>query len=228
MTPIERVRARAASLQALGLGQYASESEIRDAWKRIAMETHPDQTNGSQAKFAKAKAAYDMLRGDEGDITYSSQHKRTPYGKQPHSSSGGVKPGKRPVVQTRTMALSPEAVDDCTALLDAEVADPQAVVDLSPVANADGSAPTSKRDHIPEHVHRRGRRLTYVVRGPLAKGCNRVALPTSVLDGHRDLRPMVISFRSTTSGSGEFSVPVDVIAAVFPGARIVSIRFVAD
>ena len=64
MGPIERVRARAAAFDALGVDHSAGPGEIRDAWRRAAFQEHPDHAGGNDADFAKAKAAYDVLRQD--------------------------------------------------------------------------------------------------------------------------------------------------------------------
>ncbi len=49
----------------LGVGQNASEGDIKKAYRRLAMEYHPDRNNGDKAaeeKFKEATEAYEVLR----------------------------------------------------------------------------------------------------------------------------------------------------------------------
>ncbi|MGC9419961.1 MAG: J domain-containing protein, partial [Rhodovulum sp.] len=64
MTPIERVRARAEALADLGLGYYATDREIEEAWHRIARTCHPDRDAAQVDVFTRAKLARDFLIGD--------------------------------------------------------------------------------------------------------------------------------------------------------------------
>ncbi|SIO21644.1 DnaJ domain-containing protein [Rhodovulum sp. ES.010] len=68
MSPIERVRARAAAVAVLGLGYYATENEIRQAWHRIALECHPDRDRTQMERFTAAKHARDSLLGPDAQV----------------------------------------------------------------------------------------------------------------------------------------------------------------
>lgn len=47
----------------LGVAENASNSEIQDAWHRIALANHPDRNGGKASEqFNKAKRAYEVLR----------------------------------------------------------------------------------------------------------------------------------------------------------------------
>lgn len=61
MSPIERIRQKDAALRALGLRQLRDHKELKVAWKRVALETHPDRMGGSSSQFQRAKAAYEYL-----------------------------------------------------------------------------------------------------------------------------------------------------------------------
>ena len=53
--------------QVLGVDKSASQSEIKKAYRKLAMKFHPDKNPGDQAaedKFKEASAAYSVL-GDE-------------------------------------------------------------------------------------------------------------------------------------------------------------------
>ena len=45
----------------LGLRHDASADEIRAAWKRLALATHPDKTDDDGAQFRAVQAAYEVL-----------------------------------------------------------------------------------------------------------------------------------------------------------------------
>lgn len=69
----------------LGLTKSASAEDIRQAYKRIARESHPDLNPGdpkAEAKFKRASAAYDLLkdpekraRFDQGEIDAAGQER---------------------------------------------------------------------------------------------------------------------------------------------------------
>jgi hypothetical protein len=223
MTPIERIRAKATALEALGLGHYASPVEIKDAWKRIAFDTHPDRNDTAHAAFAEAKAAYDFLREETRELPAPEANMAEA---APRKMRTGPRLGARPKVQTRTHALSPEATAACRALLDTAAKDDGSnVVYLADDAGRSSTSRDAITDHVPTVVHRCGRSLTYVISGTLAEGKNRVALPTAILEGKAKVRPMILAFLASEAGAGAIRVPDDVRSTLFPGARKVEIRF---
>ena len=56
---------RAQALQTLGLSQQSNDDEIRAAWKRLALEMHPDRRPDGAEEFQRIRAAYDFLRKDQ-------------------------------------------------------------------------------------------------------------------------------------------------------------------
>ncbi|WP_343080013.1 J domain-containing protein [Ostreiculturibacter nitratireducens] len=224
MSPIEKSRAKSVALKALGLGLYANDVEIRDAWKRIAFETHPDRNGSTHAEFARAKAAYDFLRNGANDENFLEDETSV----SGRSSRSGI--AKRPRITTRTVPLSASEAAECQAILAAQACalvngENAHVVDLDAGGSHAGHSSGASTDHVPEAVQRHGRHLTYVVRTPLVRGTNRVAVPTALLEDIRKVKPMIVRFLSFKSGPGEIRVPEEVLSNVFPGARIVDIRF---
>jgi hypothetical protein len=214
MTPIERTQAKSVALKTLGLGLYANPTEIRDAWRRIAFETHPDRNAQAQAEFARAKEAYDFLRnewttGAEGGGAWG----------RPRTASQKV--ASRPSIMARLERLGDEVRDILRAEFTAE-GGPSRLLDLCP-----GGAPSGvlRTDHLPAAVHRHGRHLTYIVEATTERGLNRVALPATLLDGGRKVRPVVVVFDARVAGEGEVRLPDAIVAEAFPGARGVEIRF---
>lgn len=209
MTPIERTRAKADALSTLGLGLYATPTDVRQAWREIAFRKHPDCNDNAQSDFSAAKAAYDFLRGEMGSALPEVAVAQ---------DAAGARRVRRPEITPKTEALPPEAVAHCRALLaaPADRADEESEVDRPARAAA---------DHVPTFVERCGRHLTYIVATPLARGRNRVALPTALLEGTRRLDPTVVSFLSSEAGPGEYRLPESGSARLIRGARSVTIRF---
>ncbi|MGI1661533.1 J domain-containing protein [Palleronia sp. KMU-117] len=217
MTPIERTRAKSVALQTLGLGLYANPSEIRDAWRRIAFETHPDRNAEAQAEFARAKEAYDYLRNE---IPGGYDANGGAWGR-PRSAAQKV--ASRPAIMARITRLPETAIDECAGILAAETT-PRQVIDLRGADRA-AADPARATDHVPDAVHRHGRHLTFIVEAPTGQGLNRVALPTALLEDSRKVKPVIVCFEARLEGEGEVRLPDEVVASVFPGARGVEIRF---
>ena len=49
----------------LGVTESASSSEIKNAYRRLSMEYHPDRPNGDEEKFKKIGEAYETLGDSE-------------------------------------------------------------------------------------------------------------------------------------------------------------------
>lgn len=47
--------------EVLGVGRNASQAEIRDAYRRLAKERHPDRPGGNQREFSRLQEAHDVL-----------------------------------------------------------------------------------------------------------------------------------------------------------------------
>ncbi|WP_170783906.1 J domain-containing protein [Ruegeria lacuscaerulensis] len=206
MEAVEKMKARAAALAALGLDQTAGSEDIRQAWRNIAFNVHSDRTRGDSSEFTRAKEAYDLLRL-EGLV------------------SKGAQPGKprRPKLRKRVISLDITDIDACRTLLNKAL--PQSAGGADETCTADQIGDS---DHIPEAVGFHGRNLTYFVSSPVRQGQNRVALPTSVLAGARRTETEVLSFQAKETGGGEVVVPDTIRDRKFPGAKSVRIRFDAS
>ncbi len=197
MEPVDRIQARAAALRDLGVAQTASSDEIREAWRRVAFRAHPDHAGGDHVDFARAKAAFDLLRED--GLT-----------KNGRSDPEGPPKPRRPKLRSRIVDLSPQEIEACRGQL---------------AADMDDATPDKPAEHIPDAVGCHGRHLTYFVSTSVCEGGNRVALPTSILDASRRLTTEVLSFQSKSAGAGEIIVPDGIRERKFPGAKSVKVRF---
>jgi len=50
--------------QTLGVAENASQDDIKKAYRKLAMQHHPDRNNGDDTKFKEIQIAYDAV-GDE-------------------------------------------------------------------------------------------------------------------------------------------------------------------
>ncbi len=204
MTPIEKVNARDEALRLLGLSAMPTRNALRKTRRRLIFEKHPDHCPDSAADLARINAAYGLL------LECCLPDPVTP-------GNGGIMPG-RPVGGTRLVALREDMEAQCRTLLregrkegaDDAAAETQEAVGM---------------DHVPHLIRRRGRRLSYLIRTPLEKGENRVALPAGDLADERKQQPRLLCFMSRQSGRATYELPEETRAGLFPGAHSVRIHF---
>jgi molecular chaperone DnaJ len=71
----------------LGVGKSASADEIKKAFRRLAVQYHPDKEGGDEAKFKEVNEAYEVLK---------DQSKRQRYDQFGHAGVGGASGGGNP------------------------------------------------------------------------------------------------------------------------------------
>jgi molecular chaperone DnaJ len=71
----------------LGVGKNASADEIKKAFRRLAVQYHPDKEGGDEAKFKEINEAYEVLK---------DQSKRQRYDQFGHAGVGGAAGGGNP------------------------------------------------------------------------------------------------------------------------------------
>jgi hypothetical protein len=187
---------RSEALRALGLRPRASAGDVREAFRRLAFETHPDRRKGHEDEFARIREAYELLR--DGD---------------PANAAAPV----RPSLEARVSDVPEPMRAACRALLDEGTA--------ALAAPERGEAAQDMRDHVPHAIRRQGRQVAYLVPTPLAKGPNRVAVPVGDLLDPRRITSKLVRVNSARHGPGRVEVPDDVREELFPGARSVTIEF---
>lgn len=198
MTPIERISEKSQALAVLGLSRHADTSEIRQAYKALALEKHPDHASGSNAEFSVITDAYQFLRSNFDLLGIPD----APV--QPSTPRRTVT--SRPLMQPTETEFTDDVIAECKACLP---------------SNAQAA------QHVSTILHRMGRKLTYFVPTAAANGINEVAVPTGELVDTRRAHPQVVPVDAQDITSGVYDVPTDVIEDLFPGARSVKIRFAA-
>src|ERR1700712_3610104 len=73
--------------ETLGIGKTASPDEIKKAFRRKAVELHPDKQGGDEAKFKEINEAYEVLKDTS---------KRQRYDQFGHAGVGGASGGGNP------------------------------------------------------------------------------------------------------------------------------------
>ncbi len=199
----------------------------------MAIAVHPNRKGGSVQKFKIARRAYELLCDlSERYPRPQVQKPRTDLGRTASVVPGIAAKLKRPRVVTRIVDVTNDAEAQCQALLDkkdyAADGDAKTVGLVSAICANDATAlaeDADPKDHVPQAIRRRGRRLSYIVTTPLGKGANRVALPTGELVHKRNVDPKMVNIESATEGSGTYEVPEKVRTHLFPGANQVRIHF---
>src|SRR6056297_2432245 len=134
MSPIEKVTARSAALDALGLSGAASPEDIRNAWRRLVFNTHPDKMAGEATAFLTAKAAFEYLGGK--DKTFGAPGKWEPaFEAGPAGAERHPRPRPGIVAQTETLGKD-------------DIASGRALLENDPVEGA--------ADHVVEALRERG------------------------------------------------------------------------
>ena len=74
----------------LGVSKNATEAELKQAYRKLAMENHPDK-GGDQNLFAEISSAYDTLKDPQKRAAYDHFGTADPQQQRPHGF-GGLRP----------------------------------------------------------------------------------------------------------------------------------------
>ena len=99
MSPIERVSVRSQDLSVLGLTGTPTKSELKKAFRKLALEKHPDHSDTSHEEFAAIADAYRRALDAASDDTSAEK-----------SSSPNI---KRPSVRTTETLFPEQDLDAC-------------------------------------------------------------------------------------------------------------------
>lgn len=150
--------------------------------------------------------------------------------------SDGIAPRRvRTVKTSRIMKIDQAEAEECRTLLD-EVThmaepDPDEMSLRARIVSTirDSGAPfIPHTNHLPFAIRQTGRRISYMVKGRIAEGVNRVAVPTGVFCDKTKALPIIVRFKASNEGSGTHAVAAATLAEAFPGAKSVRIHFGLD
>ena len=255
MNFFEKAQARAHALEVLGLTGHPDPDEIRTTFKNLALEKHPDRSEGTDDEFARINAAYKLLKEDygytaadrlrpaptdTGATTFTAKARRTDPGSEPDCvgdnpdiASSYVAPRRlRTAMTSRIMEINQSEASECRTLLDeiGSMAEPdpdgQSLrASILDVIKDSGAPHVPHNNHLPYAIRQSGRRISYIVNEPIKEGVNRVAVPTGVFSDHRKVMPTIVRFKSVEKGAGTHVVSAATLAESFSGAKSVRIHF---
>ena len=74
----------------LGVNRNASDKELKQAYKKLSMQHHPDRTGGSDEKFKQVNEAYSTLKDPQKRQAYDNPQ---PQFNSQHFNQGGFQGG---------------------------------------------------------------------------------------------------------------------------------------
>lgn len=201
MTPIDRVAQRAQAFTVLGVAASASRDDIRQAYRKLAFDKHPDRSPETSAEFAKITEAYQFVTAHAAELGIDDGTTRAPAA----NSTSSPRRVSRPSLQASQKKFGRVTIVECQKLLEEE------------------GEPGGW--HVATEVYRVGRNLTYYVPSRLEKGRNEIAFPTGMLTDSRRPMPRIIAIDSSEAPGGFYKMDQETCAEHFPGARSIQIRF---
>lgn len=219
MRPAVSTRKHNQALDLLGLNSFANHSDIRAAWRRMAFETHPDRPGGSVEAFRRVNEAYEILSSSNDTKRWTPPPQPDP--KPQTTPEPEPDRPNRPRVRTSIVELTESIADLCRAELNDHEAAAYGSMESSTCEDTVG--------HVPVSVRRKGRNVSYIVRTPLQRGTNCVAVPAGELESRKKgVRPETVNLNVQNGGRASIEVPEHIRSSKFPGANRVRIHFGMD
>lgn len=204
MTPIDRVSQRAQAFTVLGVAATASRDDIRQAYRKLAFDKHPDRNPETSDEFARITEAYQFVTAHAEELGIEERAAREPAA----NSTATPRHVSRPTLQASERKFGKATIEACENMLKEE-----------------GEPGTL---HVATAVYRVGRNLTYFVPSKLEKGRNEIAFPTGMLTDSRNPMPRIIAIDASEAPGGFYKMDRDTCTEHFPGARCIQIRFGSD
>ena len=251
----EKAQARAHAQEVLGLAAHPDLEDIKAAYKQLAREKHPDRGDGTDDEFVRINAAYALLKEDKGfmaadtlrpaptDTGATTFHPKArcpdnfPVSDIPNDCEDAagtrVVPRRlRTETTSRIIKINQSEASECRTLLDEmrSMAEPEPDekslrASIIGVVNDTGAPHVPYANHLPYAIRQSGRRISYIVKEPIKKGVNRVAVPTGAFSDNRKVLPIIVRFKADEQGAGTHVAPAATLAGSFPGAKSVRVHF---
>lgn len=233
MTPIEKSRAEDSALRILGLQRTAIKEEIKTAWRRKVVETHPDRNGGDASRFQLVQAAFEVANGtapndviervldsvqlDEKTVV-ADEADRTPS----HP--------RRARVKTRLLWINPNATPmsrtgNPRKVENVELSDTTCETVNGACVQKKCDTNTTQGSHTVERVRQKGRRVSYIIYSAVKVGPNQVSVLTGDFRRPGGGYEVSLQFASESDGPATVSVPQDIRETHFPGAQSVRLHF---
>lgn len=230
MTPIERSRAQRRARQILQIQRGAAREDIKVAWRKKVVETHPDRHDGDATEFQLVQAAYQIATGSASDDVMAVV---LDWAQDPVASvlDDDVTPQRprRTAIKTRFVGFKydpkSKVSSDVASGKTLELA-PGAVQHVKAETAVGSEAPGYAQErHIVERIRQKGRRVSYIVWSSVQSGKNEVAVPTNMLSGLRGDEEVALKFVAEAEGPATISIPDEQRSSHFPGAQSVRVHF---
>lgn len=205
MSPIDRVAQRARAFTVLGVSASATVDDIRQAYRKLAFDKHPDRNPECSEEFARIAEAYRFISDNAAELGIKAAPAANRSAEPAVTPRTVSRPRINPRIKATETTFDNETLDECQALLDAE-----------------GGPGTL---HVATAVYRVGRNLTYYAPTGLAPGRNEIVVPTGMLNDSRRVLPKIIAFEAVEATGGLFQMDLSECEEHFPGARSIKIRF---
>lgn len=234
MTPIEKSRAEDCALQVLRIRRQARRDEIKTAWRRRIVETHPDRNSGDDSQFQLVQAAYAVVKGTATEDNMEQLLKSVDTDDAHNIVADATGPARsnprRARVKTRLVWF--ESQDEAQSDADKPQNVPQVRLDGAAVEHVDGDAeqstatPVKAEDtHRVQRVRQKGRRVSYIIWSLVKLGDNEVSLPKGDFRRAGESNEVELQFASSSEGAATVTLSEDQRAAHFPGAQSVRAHF---
>lgn len=233
MTPIEKSRAEEYAHHVLKVKPRSTREEIRTAWRRRIVETHPDHNGGDASQFQIVQAAYEVARGrattDALILLWDTAQLGEPAAVVETHKNSQRNP-RRARVKTRVIFFDQQTESQNAP---AKRRKPDAVqLDGSALKHVDTAAPLKSAGtgdmldgHTVQRVRQKGRRVTYIIWNSVKTGSNEVSLPKGDFRRAGESHEVELRFAANADGAATVTIPEAQRAAHFPGAQSVRVHF---
>lgn len=235
MTPIEKSRAQECALQILRVKREAVRGDIKTAWRRRVVETHPDRNEGDDSQFQLVQAAYQIANGTASEDAMAlvldlrdSHDQHAPEGTT--QRGGPQSQPRRARIKTRLVWFDAQAEAPSRSVQPKKVETVE--VDDAAIQYVDGNASEQETQsgeaqdvHTVQRVRQKGRRVSYIIWSAIKPGPNEVALPTGDFRIAGGSKEVALQFASEEQGAATISISDEQRAEHFPGAQSVRVHF---
>ena len=232
MTPIEKSRAEEYAFHVLKISQQSVKADIRAAWRRRIVETHPDHNGGDSSQFQLVQAAYDVAKGNGSQDAMTMLADAAQLGKPAavvETPANLQRNPRRARVKTRVIIFDQQPTSQTPSAKPKKTVTVQldgTTIEHFGDAGAHKAASAEALDeHRVQRVRQKGRRVTYIIWNAVKPGANEVLIPKGDFRRAGEGHEIALQFASNAEGAATVTIPEEQRAAHFPGAQSVRVHF---